>query len=164
MNNPTFALRQAVLEATAIADLPEALRQLYEQIQQQINQIKPVCQASGRCCHFAAYGHRLFVTTAELAVFLRHLRQAPEAMELAVRADGESCRFQDHKLCMAHGFRPMGCRLFYCDPQAGPLLQGLYESCHQQIKRLHERLDIPYFYVEWRAALAAILPDDYPKP
>ena len=30
---------------------------------------KPVCRASGRCCQFEKYGHRLYVTTAEVMHF-----------------------------------------------------------------------------------------------
>ena len=168
MNNPIQALSQAVHEATAIPELPDAVAGLYAEIQQQIDRLQPACRASGQCCHFETFGHRLFVTTAELAVFLLQLRSASPAHEaaasLVTRSDGDSCRFQDGKLCMAHLFRPMGCRLFYCDPKATPLLQPLYETCHQQLKRLHERLDIPYHYVEWRTGLQAILPADSPRP
>ena len=42
----------------------------------------PVCNASGRCCKFDTYGHRLYVTGLEIAWFLRQVaddRPAPAA-------------------------------------------------------------------------------------
>src|SRR4029079_16260942 len=33
---------------------------------------RPVCRASGRCCKFEEYGHRLYVTAAERVHFRKH--------------------------------------------------------------------------------------------
>ena len=57
---------------------------------------------------------------------------------------------------MAHVIRPMGCRLFFCDPRHTQELQSLYERMHSHMKRLHDELGVPYMYVEWQQALVAI--------
>ena len=46
--------------------------------------------------------------------------------------------------------------MFYCDPTASEWQQQQYEYFHAKLRRLHEQHDVPYFYVEWRQALAAI--------
>jgi hypothetical protein len=32
----------------------------------------------------------------------------------------------------------------------------MYEHFHANLKRLHQALDVPYFYIEWRAALGLL--------
>jgi hypothetical protein len=309
--------RQAVVEAWQRAEVRAAVAAVYEEAGREIERRRPVCVASGRCCRFEEYGHRMYVSTAELAVFLGDLREdadknvrgrqeclphqegdgevgkecrkvvgqahptklrcgqecprqtrmsAPpmEASGFPADADknvrgrqecpphqegdgevgngevGKECRkvvgqahptklrcgqecprqtrmsappmeasgfpadadknvrgrqeclphqegclphqegclphqqgclphqqgclphqegcpFQVGRLCGVHGIRPLGCRLFFCDVGCVPWQQELYERCHAELKRLHERLDIRYFYVEWRQGLREVM-------
>jgi hypothetical protein len=66
------------------------------------------------------------------------------------------CAFQVNGLCSVHASRPFGCRVFYCDPSAALWQQEQYEYFHAKLRRIHETMRVPYFYVEWRHALAAI--------
>jgi Fe-S-cluster containining protein len=140
-------------DAVAAADPPAvaAIAAIYADLQSAVDARKPVCSASGKCCHFDAYGHRLYVTTLELASFLTNLNVAP------TNADPGGCPFQKDGLCDAHTARPFGCRIYYCDPTAQVWQQRQYELFHARIKALHESTGTPYFYVEWRAALATVL-------
>jgi hypothetical protein len=61
-----------------------------------------------------------------------------------------------------HPIRPFGCRIFFCDATATEWQNEQYERFHARIKRLHEELAIPYFYVEWRLALRSL--DLLPEP
>jgi Fe-S-cluster containining protein len=72
------------------------------------------------------------------------------------QASPGSCVFQVEGLCTVHGIRPFGCRVFFCDETATDWQYEQYDRFHAQLRRLHEQLDVPYFYVEWRAALAAL--------
>src|SRR5579875_59095 len=59
------------------ADRPEiaaAVGELYERVQREIELQKPRCEFSGRCCNFEAYGHRMYITAIELAVFAGRVR------------------------------------------------------------------------------------------
>jgi Fe-S-cluster containining protein len=135
----------------------DAVREVYERLHVEIDCRRPVCVASGRCCHFESYGHRLYVTTLELAVFRRDLRDVrPDlnAKRLPIVTDG--CPLQSGRLCGVHAIRPFGCRIFFCDPTAADWQQEQYERFHAELKRLHQKFAIPYFYVEWRQALAAL--------
>jgi Fe-S-cluster containining protein len=175
-------LRDAVHAAAARADVRDAVEQVYRDLADEVARRRPVCAVSGRCCRFEEFGHRLFVTTAELATFLHGLggrasvraagsQKEPKtgsdgaspsrnpAIETALSTwDGSGCPFQIAKLCGVHALRPFGCRIFFCDATATQWQNDAYETFHARLRRLHEELGLPYFYVEWRQALRAVLP------
>jgi Fe-S-cluster containining protein len=158
--------RQAVLAAAARADVLASVAAVYEHVQREIDQRRPVCVVSGRCCRFEEYGHRLFVTTLEMAAFVRELRlrdaagstsQSPVLSSQSSPWDGTGCPFQKNKLCSVHAFRPFGCRMFFCDATSTEWQNERYERFHTELKRLHGDLEVPYFYMEWRQALRECL-------
>jgi Fe-S-cluster containining protein len=149
-------LVEHVRSAAARPEACAAVHSLYTRLQQAIDDRKPLCVLSGRCCHFDDYGHRLYATTLELAAFTANLTTTP-------KANPGGCPFQTGKLCSVHSIRPMGCRIFFCDSTATQWQQQLYEQLHEELKQLHERLAVPYFYVEWRAALQALSLDAQPQ-
>src|SRR3954454_15084375 len=140
-------LQQIVYRAAGREEVRRAVEGVYADLQTAIDQRRPLCSASGRCCRFEEFGHRLFVTTIELAAFLA---SAPGHAE---PWDGGGCPFQMSGLCSVHAIRPFGCRVFFCDPSSTECQSEQYERLHARLKRLHEELAIPYFYVEWRQAL-----------
>ena len=140
------------LHVIAASKRPEALNavgELYAAIQAEIDRRRPLCVISGRCCRFEEFGHRLYVTTLELARFVHGLNPLPRRQDW----DGTGCPFQRAKLCTVHSIRPFGCRMFFCDATSTEWQNAAYERFHAELKQLHERLNIPYFYVEWRQAL-----------
>jgi Fe-S-cluster containining protein len=161
------SLAQHVNAAAARSDVRDAVARVYGDLQTEIDVRRPVCSASGKCCRFDEYGHRLYVSTIELAAFVAGLPvavgQSPaEGRSLPVLATGQSrpstasCPFQVDNLCSVHAIRPFGCRMFFCDATATQWQNERYEQFHAELKRLHEVLDVPYFYVEWRQALMAL--------
>jgi Fe-S-cluster containining protein len=161
---PAETLQQSVLHASRRPDVVEAVGRVYAQLQREIDARRPVCAASGRCCRFDEYGHRLYVTTMELAAFLAELPVASgqlpvKSRSLPLLATGDllpataSCPFQVDKLCTVHTIRPFGCRMFFCDATATQWQNEQYEHFHAQLKRLHGEMAVPYFYVEWREGL-----------
>lgn len=145
-----------VRDAMRIRQLPDRISGLHHQVERAVAEIGPRCEMSGRCCRFEEYGHRLFVTTAEVAVFASSIVATAPARTHSASPDGVGCRFQVNGMCTAHQIRPIGCRLFFCDSRHEESLQSLYENIHGQLKALHTELGIAYAYVEWRQALAAI--------
>ena len=73
----------------------------------------PRCDASGRCCRFAEYGHTLFISNLEAEVLL------DAAPPYAKPVSGDFCPFQVENLCSAREPRPLGCRIYFCDPAYG---------------------------------------------
>ena len=147
-------LAQAVQSAADRPEVRAAIERVHRDLQEAIDQRQPICSASGRCCRFEQFGHRLYVTTLQLAAF-RHALQ-PSASDKTTDWNGTGCPFQVGKLCGVHAIRPFGCRIFFCDPTAEQWQNEQYEQFHDRIKRLHEQLGVPYFYVEWREALAEL--------
>jgi len=141
----------AVRDAAARADVRDAVANVYHALAEQVELRRPICVTSGRCCRFDEFGHRLFVTTMELAAF-----SAVGGFANDMAAINGGCPFQRDKLCTVHAIRPFGCRIFFCDETSTDWQRRLYATFHAELKRLHERLKVPYFYVEWREALRAL--------
>jgi len=149
-------LRQTVLAAAEREDVRAAVLGVYERLQREIEKRRPVCVMSGRCCRFEEFGHRLFVTTMELATFVAAL--APSERDIqSPQWDGAGCPFQAGKMCRVHTIRPFGCRVFFCDSTAQTWQEDQYQRFHQQLKNLHQEMGVPYYYLEWREALARVL-------
>ncbi|HEV7299374.1 MAG TPA: hypothetical protein VGN72_08420 [Tepidisphaeraceae bacterium] len=144
-------LAEIVSTASRRPEVGAVVGQVYADLQGEIDARKPICSASGKCCRFEAYGHRLYVTTIELAAFVASLdRSGPTPW------DGTGCPYQVKGLCSVHTVRPFGCRIFFCDPTASQWQNDQYETFHNRLKAEHERLGVPYRYVEWRAALGEL--------
>jgi len=118
----------------------------------------PVCVASGRCCRFEEYGHRLYCTGLETAWCLRAVDRVVTPTEVERAQDAGTCPFLLNGLCTAHLVRPMGCRIYFCDPAARQGQNDLYARCHLAIISLHEQFGVTYHYAEWRALLRACTP------
>jgi Fe-S-cluster containining protein len=144
-------LQQAIALARGRADARAAIEALYAHIQDVIDLRRPICNTSGRCCRFEEFGHRLFVTTIELAVFADEVGARGEDRGASVAG----CQYQIDGLCSVHAIRPFGCRIFFCDATAAVWQAEQYERFHARIRKLHDDLNIPYFYVEWREGLRA---------
>ena len=145
--------KDSVMQASARPEVLAAVRGLYANLQMEIEARRPVCVASGRCCRFDEFGHRLFVTTLELAAFVDGLRKTSAS---SVSPCDGGCPFQVERLCSVHTIRPFGCRMFFCDPASTDWQNAAYERFHSELKRLHEQFDVPYHYLEWRRAIAEL--------
>ena len=146
MDDSTLA--EHVQRAARRPEVIAAVGRVYAQLQTEIDLRRPMCVASGRCCRFEEFGHRLFVTTMELAAFVSQLPVDPPPAW-----DGAGCPFQVNKLCTVHTIRPFGCRMFFCDATSRLWQNEQYEVFHAHLKRLHGEMVVPYRYVEWREAL-----------
>src|SRR6516165_6843623 len=107
-----------------------AVLDLYNQVDVDVRAAGPVCVASGRCCRFKEYGHTLFVSNLEADVLLA---DAP-SYEQPVSAD--FCPFQKENLCTAREPRPLGCRIYYCDPNYQDTMRALTEKYLGWLKEL----------------------------
>jgi Fe-S-cluster containining protein len=125
-----------------------------------ITERAPACWASGRCCNFDAFGHRLYVTGLETAYTLLRLppaRAITPADVVDARARG-GCPFQAANLCGIHTIKPLACRLFFCDRTAQTWQQDLHELMIRRLRDLHDRHAVEYRYAEWRDLLDLVLP------
>ena len=118
------------------------LRELYAQLDAAVARLAPVCRISGRCCRFREYGHTLFLSAPEFEYLLS---EAPDPVRPL--DDGETCPWQDdHGRCTAREARPLGCRVYFCDPSYQDAAPELSEHSIAGLKRLTERHGLPWSY------------------
>jgi hypothetical protein len=115
--------------------------ELYAEVDAAVAAAGPVCVASGRCCRFKEYGHTLFISNLEADVLLA----AAPSYDKPVSSD--FCPFQKGNLCTAREPRPLGCRIYYCDPAYQETGSRLSEEYLRRLKRLADEHG-----VEWRYA------------
>jgi len=113
---------------------------MYEEVDREVAAAGPVCIASGRCCRFKEYGHVLYLSSMEADVLLAN---AP-AYEQPVST--EFCPFQKDKLCTARDPRPLGCRVYYCDPAYQETCNQITEKYLQRLKQLSLELNVEWQY------------------
>jgi hypothetical protein len=131
---------------------------LYREVDAEVGAAGPICVASGRCCRFKEYGHTLFVSNLEADVLLA----AAPAYEAPVSAD--FCPFQKDNLCTAREPRPLGCRIYYCDPAYQETGNHITEKYLQRLKELAEENGLPWQYAPLHTFLngKATAADDKP--
>jgi hypothetical protein len=118
------------------------LKALYAELDREVAAQRPVCRLSGRCCRFREYGHTLFVSAAEFALLV-----ADAPPPLRPIDDGDTCPWQNalgH--CTARDARPIGCRVYYCDPAFEPHVGALSERFVAELKRLVDQNELPWHY------------------
>jgi Fe-S-cluster containining protein len=125
--------------------MSESLRrqvlELYQEVDAAVAAAGPVCVASGRCCRFKEYGHTLFLINLEAEVLLH---DAPPYDPQSVTPD--FCPFQQGSLCTARQPRPLGCRVYYCDPNYQQKCQEITETYLHRLKELARAHDVPWRY------------------
>jgi hypothetical protein len=122
-------------------DQRQRVRAVYAAADAAVAAAGPRCDASGRCCRFGEYGHTLFISQLEAEVLLADtpLYDWPVSPDI--------CPFQVNNLCTAREPRPLGCRVYFCDPTYQETGQQISETYLRQLKELAEE-----FGVGWRYA------------
>lgn len=142
---------ERIRELAQDAGFRSAMTRFYERLEARIATHHPVCRNRGLCCRFDDFGHKLYVTPAELAFFLGTV----EATK-AVADEADACPYQMNGLCGARAARPMACRIFFCESAGQGWQEDLTESALAELRRLHARFGLPYVYAEWRHALSQL--------
>lgn len=168
----------AWFDAARRLEIDAAIATLHGELDEAVARRGPTCWQSGDCCRFEDYGHRLYVTGLEAAWFLlRHASPASRpgqptgtqasrearvrlpvtnavTAETSTHATAQpACPYQHDNRCTVHAIRPMGCRVFFCEPGTEAWQRETYERFHAQMRELHETHEIAYRYLEWRAAV-----------
>jgi hypothetical protein len=122
------------------ADLRSRVLTLYAEADAAVAAAGPRCDASGRCCRFKEYGHTLFISNLEAEVLLA----AAPPYEKPV--SGDFCPFQVGNLCTAREPRPLGCRVYFCDPTYQKSGKAITESFLRRLKDLADEHSLPWRY------------------
>ncbi len=121
-------------------ELRRRVLELYRDADREVAAAGPVCVASGRCCRFKEHGHVLFLSNLEADVLLHG---APP-YERPVTPD--FCPFQRGNLCTAREPRPLGCRVYYCDPNYQEEGARISEKYLRRLKHLAEAYGVAWRY------------------
>ena len=121
-------------------DIHQRVQMLYAEVDAAVRAAGPKCDASGRCCRFAEYGHTLFISHLEADVLLA------SAPAFAQPVTAEFCPFQVNNLCTAREPRPLGCRVYFCDPAYQETGNAITETYLRRLKDLAEELDVGWRY------------------
>ncbi|MCH8851880.1 MAG: hypothetical protein IID41_04435 [Planctomycetes bacterium] len=167
---PLAPIQQASTNPALLAELDA----FFGELDRRIAEHQPVCRNRGACCKFGAFGHKLYVTTLELAYFrARHPDRLQEqdprpaqgnqgAAGFSLReltasenasAANQDCPFQQNGICTTREGRPLGCRVFFCESADEGWQSELTEWALARLRQMHEQFDVAYSYTEWLAAL-----------
>src|SRR5262245_14798979 len=122
---------------------------LYEDVDRQVAAAGPVCVASGRCCRFKEYGHTLFLSNLEADVLLAGAPPYERPVSPAF------CPCQQYNLCTAREPRPLGCRIYYCDPAYQETSHRITEEALHRLKDLADAHGLPWHYAPLHTFLNA---------
>lgn len=131
------------------------MRELEQEAAEQLRLHRPICLASGKCCHFEEHGHSMWLTGLEVAWTLSQLPSAPPADLVAASVRQGTCPFLVDGMCGIHHARPLGCRAYFCDQAGAGWQEAAMESWLGRIRNLHQELAVEYRYDEWRRLLGA---------
>lgn len=120
----------------------DPIRAVYDQTDAEVARLAPACAISGRCCRFEEYGHTLFVSAPEFALLVADAPPPARPPD-----DGASCPWQDGRgRCTARDARPLGCRVYFCDPGYQPHASEVAEASIARLKRVVDDLMLPWDY------------------
>ncbi len=149
----TATLHELVMPHLDRDDLAARIAAFYTALDQTITAHGPICRNRGICCSFDRFGHSLFVTTVELVYFIRCNHDSPPIK------GSSSCPYHVDGECRARGSRPLGCRIFFCDPLSQDWQGPTYERGLVELKRIGTAFGVNYRYVEWLSALNELFPE-----
>jgi Fe-S-cluster containining protein len=130
------------LAPEVLAEIRDQLTALYRELDTAVAMFGPVCQLSGRCCRFQEHGHTLFLSAPEAHLLVADAPDPPRQLD-----SGESCPWQDGRgRCTAREARPLGCRVFFCDPSFATHAPELSETFLARLKQLASKHDWPWNY------------------
>jgi hypothetical protein len=121
-------------------DVRREVLAVYSAVDAAIAAAVPRCDASGRCCRFTEYGHTLFISAFEAELLFIG------ALEKHGPFSRDSCPYQVNGLCTAREHRPLGCRIYFCDPTFQERMLEIAEASVSALKRIADAHDTGWHY------------------
>ena len=130
-------------------ELRTRVLEVYAEVDAAVAAAKPRCDASGRCCRFTEYGHTLFLSQFEADILLE---TAPAYSKPVTR---DFCPFQVNGLCTARESRPLGCRIYFCDPTFQEPQHAITEAAVAKLKAIADEYETGWNYAPLHVQLNA---------
>lgn len=137
-------------------DEQAALADVYARIETALGPAADACRACGRCCRFKAGGIVLFASALEMANLVASIGLPRPGTCIA---DGPAdspwcCPYQQGNVCGARDVRPLGCRTYFCDAEAGATGRRLHADALNEIRQIASQHDATWWYGPARTCLA----------
>ena len=150
-------MRSITIAPVAVSDgaptLHNSIRSVYRDLSVDVALAGPVCDLSGRCCRFAEWDHTLFLSGIEADMLIAEAPPACRPLD-----GGATCPWQDEQgRCTAREARPLGCRVYFCDPSYQETGQVLSESYLTRLKSIADAHDVPWSYAPLHQHLRAAI-------
>lgn len=141
-------------------EIRRRLQSLYHEVDAAVLAAGPKCESSGRCCHFDEWGHVLYLSSLEAELLLESAPPYPTPVTPA------RCPFQKEGLCTTREPRPLGCRIYFCDPTYQGTGERIMEDALRKLKAIVNEFELPWQYAplhhflnEVRASESPHIPD-----
>ena len=140
--------------------LRDRMRELYSRLDAELEPHRDLCRLRGVCCDFRTAGHALYATGVEV----EHARQlrAESGRPIPTAEAPGLCPFWREGLCTARDERPIGCRVYFCDPSWKERGEALYEKYHREVTEIGREFGHDYTYGPFVELLAES--EDSPPP
>lgn len=127
--------------------LVPALREILAWADSEVAKESPRCEASGKCCRFKDFGHRLYLSQMEAKLLMDGAPPHP------IPSDENCCPYQVNGLCTRREERPLGCRVYFCDPNFSGSMERIMEEGIFRLKKLADQHQIGWDYASLHAFL-----------
>ncbi len=134
-----MTLKEIIVNPTVPPEAFEALKKIYDDVDQEIQASGVACWVRGLCCDFEKTDHVLYASSLEIA-YVREIH--PEPFE------GGSCLcpFWKDGRCDERTRRPLGCRTYFCDEKYRDQLEAIYEKYYRQITEVATQYSLEWSY------------------
>lgn len=126
-------------------EFDRAVDAVYDWVDAEVQAASPRCEISGRCCKFREYGHRLYITAVE-SERLQQAELPEDRRDWTAEQVRQQCPYQVQGRCTAREHRPLGCRIYFCDPSFDEKSCEITEEALNRLKRIYEEFDQPWIY------------------
>jgi hypothetical protein len=139
------------------------LIELYRKVDAALADVAAACEACGACCRFDRTKPVLFASALELAHLLTAASRPVDGSLPTLDAPDAPwrCPHQDGSACTARAARPLGCRTYFCEPEARREGERVHADALKVIRDLSGDHGYPWWYGparHWWALLEARRP------
>ena len=135
-------------------DVAAQLLEVYRRADEALAAVAGACKACGTCCRFGPDSPVLFASAMELAYLVGEAGRPPPLPPGEVDAPWR-CPWQSGDLCGARGARTLGCRTYFCRPEARREGERLYAETIPRIRTVSRAARHPWWYGPARLYLEA---------
>ncbi len=142
------------------AEAVVAVKDVYGEMETALGPAADACRACGRCCRFREGAIVLFASSLEMAVLMAEAGP-PDASRYVVGgpvAGNWVCPYQEGNRCAERAVRPLGCRTYFCDTDAGAQGRAVHAHALDRLRTVAREHGHPWWYGPAKAYLDAVVP------